>query len=348
MPAFKDMTGSQNRAKNGQLMTIIAYKNSTNVTVQFEDGTIVKNKSLANFRIGNIKNPNLTDTRVVMNRVGEKRKMHCGLMATIIEYRKYIDIKIQFEDGYVKKATYNRFKKGTISHKTVKTIHKHRDNVGDTRINKDGELIELIRYKNNYDVDIKFEDGYIWKNTEIRNFHNGVHNPNKKINRVGEHKLMNCGLEAKIIEYRSAEDIDIEFEDGTVAKHKWYGDFQDGSISHPNLNTRLNSLKLKRIGETIILNCGFKATLIEYRNANDIDVRFEDGAVAEHKSYCCFKDGTIMHPGFANVRYHGSINNLRIYGAINKDAKIYRCKCNKCNKEMLLTPELILKHKCSR
>ena len=35
--------------------------------------------------------------------------------------------------------------------------------------------------------------------------------------------------------------------------------------------------KIDRFGETRMMNCGMKATIIRYGNNGDIDVRFEDG-----------------------------------------------------------------------
>ena len=43
--------------------------------------------------------------------------------------------------------------------------------------------------------------------------------------------------------------------------------------------------KIDRLGETRMMNCGMEATIIRYGNAGDIDVRFEDGSVVEHKAY---------------------------------------------------------------
>ena len=39
-------------------MTIIKYRKSEDIDIQFEDETIVKNKTYNNFKKGNIKNPN--------------------------------------------------------------------------------------------------------------------------------------------------------------------------------------------------------------------------------------------------------------------------------------------------
>lgn len=46
---------------------------------------------------------------------------------------------------------------------------------------------------------------------------------------------------------------------------------------------------INRVGETQMMNCGMRATIIRYREYADIDVRFEDGTVAEHKRYDIFR-----------------------------------------------------------
>lgn len=43
----------------GHVMKIIDYINNTNITVIFEDNTVVYNRSLSEFRSGRIKNPNI-------------------------------------------------------------------------------------------------------------------------------------------------------------------------------------------------------------------------------------------------------------------------------------------------
>ena len=47
--------------------------------------------------------------------------------------------------------------------------------------------------------------------------------------------------------------------------------------------------KIDRLGETQMMNCGMEATIIRYGKYSDIDVRFEDGKVVEHKAYDTFK-----------------------------------------------------------
>lgn len=56
----------------------------------------------------------------------------------------------------------------------------------------------------------------------------------KQIDRIGETRIMNCGMKATIIKYRTCLDIDIQFEDGTIVKHRTYDNFKKGTISNPN------------------------------------------------------------------------------------------------------------------
>ena len=112
-----------------------------------------------------------------------------------------------------------------------------------------------------------------------------------KTDRLGETRMMNCGMEATIIRYGSAMNIDVRFEDEKVVEHRTYDQFKKGIIVNPNI-------KASRLGETRMMNCGMEATIIRYRNAGDIDVRFEDGFVIKHKQYRAFKRGKIANPNF--------------------------------------------------
>ena len=113
-----------------------------------------------------------------------------------------------------------------------------------------------------------------------------------KIDRLGETRMMNCGMEATIIQYKNAMDIDVRFEDGSVVEHKAYGNFKRGGIVNPNMKVSAKN----RLGETRMMNCGMKATIIRYGNNGDIDVRFEDRTIAKRKGYGDFKKGKIANP----------------------------------------------------
>ena len=117
--------GQSNVMNNGQKVTIINYRNCEDIDVQFEDGVIVYNTRYSTFKNGKIPNPNIKKPRAIDNkgRLGEKRMMHCGMVATIIEYRKWDDIDVQFEDGtIIKHRQYTGFKNGTIANKKKEYI----------------------------------------------------------------------------------------------------------------------------------------------------------------------------------------------------------------------------------
>jgi len=62
-----------------------------------------------------------------------------------------------------------------------------------------------------------------------------------KTDRLGETRMMNCGMEAAIIRYNEAFDIDVRFEDETVVGHRGYGKFKKGSIAHESLSQKRGS-----------------------------------------------------------------------------------------------------------
>ena len=126
-----------------------------------------------------------------------------------------------------------------------------------------------------------------------------------KIDRVGETRVMKCGMEAIIIRYGGATDIDVRFEDGTVVKNRWYGNFKKGEIANPNIKTFTEV----RLGETRMMNCGMEATIIRYGGYNDIDIRFEDGAIAKCKEYNRFRKGGIAHP---STTAEGRLGEIRM------------------------------------
>lgn len=115
----------------------------------------------------------------------------------------------------------------------------------------------------------------------------------KFTDRTGEIGYNNQNERMIIIVYRNCKDIDVQFEDGSIAYHKYYYDFKHGKIKHPNYN-KLQSIN--RIGETNYSTQGYKMTIIKYDKSNNIDIQFEDGIIVYHKAYHDFKKGLIKHP----------------------------------------------------
>ena len=167
------------------------------------------------------------------------------------------------------------------------------DRVGETRVMKCGMKATIIRYGGATDIDVRFEDGAVAKNKAYGEFKrsNIAHPSTTAEGRLGETRMMSCGMKSTIIRYENADDINICFEDGKVVEHKTYDTFKKGSITNPNMKVSAKN----RLGETKIMNCGMEATIIQYKNAMDIDVRFEDGTVAVHRQYNQFKKGEIAN-----------------------------------------------------
>ena len=104
--------------------------------------------------------------------------------------------------------------------------------------------------------------------------------------RLGQVGVNNQDLKMTIIAYRKANDIDVQFEDGTIVENKRYNHFLKGQIANPNY----------RIGEIKKNNQGLQMTIIAYRKTIDIDVQFEDGTIVENKQYDNFLKGKIANP----------------------------------------------------
>ena len=269
----------------GQKMTIIEYNGSMDLSVEFEDGTVVKNKTYTFFKRGNIKNPNFKP----FNRVGEKRKMNNGQIAEIINYKHNTDLDVKFEDGtIVKNKNYGDFKKGEIKNPNF-TLKEKR--IGEISYSLYGQKMELIKYVDCKNVTVKFEDGTIVEGKPYDSFLRGkISNPNYFQTYVGKESISMVGQKMKLIRYGNRRDCDIEFEDGTIVYHKAYGAFKRGEVGNPNF------YKKRYVGLSKLNTEGLKITICDYRKSTDIDICFEDGTIVRNKQMNEFDKGHIPHP----------------------------------------------------
>ena len=169
---MKDRIDETNINNQGLKMTIIAYRNSLDIDVQFEDGTVIENRTYDNFLKGRIANPNY--------RINETNINNQGLQMIIIAYRSCTNIDVQFEDGTViENRTYDNFLKGIIANPNYKNSQIMKDRIGGTNINNQGLKMAIINYRNTLDIDVQFEDGIIVENKQYSHFLNGtIANPN--------------------------------------------------------------------------------------------------------------------------------------------------------------------------
>ena len=222
--------GEVSTANNGMKMKIIEYRSYNDVDIQFEDGTVVTNKSYGSFKKGLISNPLFSGFET---RVGETAIATNGMKMKIIEYRSYSDVDIQFEDGtVVTNKNYNNFKSGAISNPLFSGFEIR---VGEIVIANNGMKMKIVEYRNANDIDVQFENGVIVKNKSYANFRKGQIGLACSEGREGEEKVANNGMKMKIIAYKNADDIDVQFEDGIIVKNRNYSNFKRGIILHPHL-----------------------------------------------------------------------------------------------------------------
>lgn len=305
----QNRVGEEGVASNGMKMKIIAYRGSLDLDVEFEDGTIVSNRTYQAFKRGLIKNPTIaTLQRIISKRVGEKSMGSCGIGMTIIAYRSANDVDVKFDDGTIVKGVwYRRFKSGNIKHPIA---GKDGIRLGVTSTNKDNRKMKIAEYINSNNVVVEFEDG-VRRKTSYKAFKDGIvkHPADSFYRHIGETVTAKNGQKATLKEWISHTDVVVEFEDGTVINTS-YRYFKEGRIGNPNytLNDRCRE---KRIGETSISTKGQKITIIDYIKAHDIKVQFEDGVIVEHAHYNAFKNGTIHNPKMPLIK-KGNNSKIRM------------------------------------
>lgn len=139
---------------------------------------------------------------------------------------------------------------------------------------------------------------------------------NKRDERIGQTTYNKQDIQMKIIKYNNAHDIDVIFEDGYIYRNKSYKEFHNKSISHPNYYKNLY------IGETKTNNQGLLMEIIEYNNAKDINVEFEDGIVIEHCRLSHFYDGNIKNKNFPFLYNRGFLGYGKYKPIIKKEQTI--------------------------
>lgn len=172
---------------------------------------------------------------------------------------------------------------------------------GEKSMSKHCGMMVLVEYRGANDVDVKFEeDGTIAKHRSYQAFRIGsIANPNAKgkwnaAKYVGMTRTATNGQIMTVTEYNGCMDITVRFEDGTVVRHIKMSAFKTGNVSNPKIS--LHVKKTDRIGEQRMATNGQMMEIVGYRDAHDIDVRFEDGGKAKHKTYLAFCKGGIRNP----------------------------------------------------
>lgn len=173
-----------------------------------------------------------------------------------------------------------------------------KNRVGDVSYTRVGNYkMTIVEYRDAKDIDVQFEDGSI-VTTRYNSFKIG--RVRKPVNYVGQRFKNKYDIECEIISVNGTK-CDIKFDDGTILKNITYSNIIKGTFKHPNIPVkRLNSDAVihteRGVGDKSISNHGESMEVITYRGFHDIDVKFEDGTIVEHRSYDWFKKGMIKNP----------------------------------------------------
>ena len=277
------------------------------------------------------------------SRIGTTIKAKNGLMATIIDYNGATDMRVQFEDGVVVEGvSYRHFMEGVIKHPTVNTFNVTAKNrlIGKTSVANNGMVITIIAYRSRYDFDIQFEDGVIITSHSGYTYFMSGRVAYPKVY-VGETNKAKNGQIMTIIEYRSATDIDVQFEDGTIIRHKTYDSFKLGNIKNPNKPTVYKPNFKDRTGDHIFTKEGFDAVITEYIRYEEVIIRFSDG-VQVKSDYTKFRSGRVRHP----FPYTIGTVTLEKPAYVYENVGNFYCRCNKCKNADIMTIQEARDHIC--
>ena len=134
----------------------------------------------------------------------------------------------------------------------------------------------------------------------------------KLINRIGETSLAKNGQIMTIIACRSAIDIDVQFEDGTIIKNCYYHLFVRANVKYPDF------LKKQRLGMTKTMKCGMNATIIEYKDASHMVIEFEDGYIKHNVPFKDFDKGITTNPNLYVSKQRVGTTKIQSQGFVAK------------------------------
>jgi len=164
--------GECKKMKNGMKATIISYRHSKDIDIQFEDGAISTNKTYHCFKSGCISHPTLS--YMYLTHINKTNVMTNGMVARIIAFRSYTDMDVEFEDGVIREhVSSESFNKGKIRHPLcgmdARSVRHRKERLGESKTCKDGRIATIIKYTKCDDIIVKFDDETEW-NTSYQRF----------------------------------------------------------------------------------------------------------------------------------------------------------------------------------
>lgn len=171
-----------------------------------------------------------------------------------------------------------------------------KDRVGEVSYNRQGCKMTILNYRGTCDIDIQFEDNSITYNKRYSHFKTG--NIKKYEDRLYKRQQNKLGEWMTIVRYKDSQNVDVQFDCGTIAYSKMYDNFLKGSIKKPSMY----------VGETCISKEGYELKIIMLRRSDDIDILVDNKYIEYNREYCEFTRGSVT-----NV-YHPSVNGVGYFG----------------------------------
>lgn len=336
-----ERTGERKIMNNGLAATVIEYRGSHDLAIEFEDGEKRTGVSWRDFCAGNVAHPTIFGGNVSQNelvlkfyleplgfeRIPQRSKLshRIGLEGKELDlYNDKLKIAIEYDGGYAHAKNKDDDRKNKIVEKLGIKLYRFREPgcpsisgkayvLEDSRFMSQSLEICLKRFVREV---LKRDDRFV----DFRKDEVAIKEYVSDCKRAGIHlhekRKMNNGMTAEIIKMSGCRNVTVQFEDGEIADNKDYRSFVKGNISHPQ-NTS-SAKKKQRLNSRKQMKNGMMAEVIEYNSCDDIRVRFDNGEITKTTWYR-FRRG---HVGLPSSYVKNHIGEKRIQKRGNEEAEL--------------------------
>lgn len=336
-----ERNGEKKIMNNGLLATVIEYRGSHDIDIEFEDGEKRTGVSWRDFCTGNVAHPTICGGNVSQNelvlkfyleqlgfvRIPQRSNLSkkVGLEGKELDlYNDKLRIAIEYDGEYSHTQNKDDEVKNKIVERLGIKLYRFRE-PGCPSVGGGKYILDDSKFMSNSlefclksfvrDV-LKKDDGFINFKKDEHEIKEYVLNNKRACIHLYEKRKMSNGMIAEIIKMSSCRNIMVQFEDGAIAYNKDYRSFINGNISHPQ-NTS-SEKKKKRLYSQKRMNNGMMAEVIEYNSCDEIRVRFDNGEITK-TSWYRYSRGSVALPS-SYVRYH--IGEKRTQNRGNEEAEI--------------------------
>ena len=152
----------------GQMMSIIAYNSSDDITVQFATGEIRQHVTYAAFRNGSVSPIPVHTNYTEKDALHQTRIAKNGQRMTVTGFRRSYDIDITFEDGTVVHGVrYTDFLRGHVRNPSIeppttamiKAEIQKQQRMNQKYVTNEGDVVTIVYYAHSACMTVRWEDG---------------------------------------------------------------------------------------------------------------------------------------------------------------------------------------------